>query len=417
MSARSRRSRCNILVPTSSDEQTPPLPPTTTAQGNRPQQPTLAEQLAVAQQELDQYRLASLARDVETRLRAENEARFRDLEARLTVSPNPSLPTSAQAITARDKILLKLNLDGAKKFDSTSSASSMRLFFAHLASLFEDADAIGDESFCIRVLKSLLDDSASNALALELNRLREERIPATYAHAKTFLFNKYHANFSRDMEDAFLAIRQGSDTVLAYSKRFDDILLQLPKRSEDAKISKFINGLSYSLRTDVAGQRRLIKTLQDAIDTARDKEAAVTQRIQPSKRPKTHTFPHQGQAAAAFHTLVHDDDLSCLVSDDDNTAGDSETDYAYSTMLTSNPNRIKLNALECPYCDEPKRHFRKDCAIWTAETHDIFNKLMNVPGLNRLKLISNLLLPASLTHPFPRSPGPPTPCHAYQQSF
>jgi hypothetical protein len=270
-----------------------------------------------------------------------------------------------------------LDLDSVKKFDSSASASNMRLFFTSLNSLFEDANAIDDDKFCLRVLKSLLDDSASNALELELDRLREEQTPATYAHAKSFLFEKYNANFSRQMEDAFLAIRQGQDSVLNYSKRFDDILLQIPKRSEDAKISKFINGLSFSLRAEVLGQRRLIKTLHDAIETAKDKEGAMKRLAprdrslaNPSKKHKgyhTPSLPHRQQEATAFNTIVDEEGLNCWVSDDDDMAGDSEAEYAYSTMHTSNPNRIKISAWECPYCDEPKHHFKKDCTIWKAE--------------------------------------------------
>jgi hypothetical protein len=343
------------------------------------QGPSLEEQLAAARQELDQYRLQNLAREVEMRLRAENEARFRDLESRLNTPSTPSV-TSPTTNTAREKILLKLDLDSVKKFDSNASASTMRLFFTSLNSLFEDADAVDDDKFCLRVLKSLLDDSASNALELELDRLRRENIPPTYNHAKLFLFDKYHANFTRNMEDAFLTIRQGSDSLLEYAKRFDDILLQIPQRSEDAKISKFINGLSFPLRTEVLGQRRFIKTLQDAIDSAQDKETASRR-----SAPRDRTFnttqkkhkglhdsyrPHKHQETTAYHTFVDDDGLTCCLSDDD-VAGDSEVEYAYATMHTSNPNRIKTSAWECPYCDERQRHFKKDCAIWTAETKHV----------------------------------------------
>jgi hypothetical protein len=261
----------------------------------------------------------------------------------------------------------------------------MRLFFTSLNSLFEDADAIDDDKSCLRVLKSLLDDSASNALELELDRLRDENIPPTYNHAKSFLFDKYHANFTRNMEDAFLFIRQGSDSVLEYAKRFDDILLQIPKRSEGAKISKFVNGLSFPLRTEVLGQRRFIKTLRDAIDTAQDKETA-TKRSAPrdrtfnstTKKHKAHRTqpndsyrPHKHQETTAYHTLVDEDGLPCCLSDDDAVAGDSEVEYAYATMHTSNPNCIKISAWECPYCDEQKHHFKKDCALWTAETKSV----------------------------------------------
>jgi hypothetical protein len=59
--------------------------------------------LAAVHLDLELYHLDSIACDVETRLRAENEARFRDLDSRLNNSQSPSNVSYPNTSNTREK--------------------------------------------------------------------------------------------------------------------------------------------------------------------------------------------------------------------------------------------------------------------------------------------------------------------------